>query len=232
MTKKARLAVQWLCYFGLTLLPSILVLGLFLFNRMINQYVLAVTLAGAVFGVFMAVKTVEKMRGLPDDDKTAWWLQTAENRDRAQAESGDRDAQQEKLLGELRGRKDARLPASSGTPAHWRNLDDADLQGQVARLLKKLGRRVQRTGDAEYRGFDLVVDNNTIVKCSARPKKMANAAAQDLLATFRRQPACATAILVWPKGFSARTRYLTRGTDVILWDADNIARLVTARRLA
>ena len=232
MTTRARLAVRWLGFFSLTILPSVLVLGLFFLNRMINPYVLGISLAGAVFGLFMAVKTVESMRGLADDDKTAWWLKTAETRDRAQAQSGERDAGQEKLLDELRGRKDARLPASSAKPAHWRSLDDAALQSQVARLLKKMGRRVQRTGDAEYRGFDLVVDNNTIVKCSAQPKRMANPAAEKLLATFRGQPACTTAILVWPKGFPARTRYLTRSSDVILWDAENIARLVASRRLA
>ncbi len=231
MNTKSRLAVQWLGYFSLTLLPSALVLGFFLFNRMVNQYVLVVSLAGAVFGTFMAIKTVETMRGLHDDDKTAWWLQAAASRDRGLAQSGERDAENEKLLDELRGRKDARLPASSNKPAHWRDLDDAALQGQVARLLKKLGRRVQRTGDADYRGFDLVVDNNAIVKCSAQPKRQAEAAAKALLATFRAQPACSVAVLVWPKGFPARTRYLARGTDLILWDADNIARLVEARRL-
>jgi hypothetical protein len=37
---------------------------------------------------------------------------------------------------------------------------------------------------------------------------------------------------VWPKGFSAAARYLARGSNLILWDADNIARVVRERKLA
>lgn len=89
----------------------------------------------------MAIKTVETMRGLHDDDETTWWLCAAASRDRELAQSGERDAEKENLLDELRGRKDVRLSASSNNPSHWRDLDDAALPGQVARLLKNLGPR-------------------------------------------------------------------------------------------
>ncbi len=95
-----------------------------------------------------------------------------------------------------------------------------------------LGRRVQRSGDSTYRGFDLVIDNNAIVQCGAGSKGDATAVAQDLLTTLRAHPACTAAILVWPKGFPARARYLARGTDLILWDADNISRVVKNNNLA
>jgi hypothetical protein len=77
-----------------------------------------------------------------------------------------------------------------------------------------------------------VIDNNAIVQCGAESKKRATVAAEQLLRTMRANPTCKAAILVWPKGFSARTRYLARGTNLILWDADNIARLVRERNLA
>jgi hypothetical protein len=180
----------------------------------------------------MVFKTVETMRGLPDDEKTQQWLEGAARRDAATADAEDRDAAKEKLLAELRGGKDARLPAASAKPSHWRKLDDATLKSQIIRLLKMLGRRVQRSGDSTFRGFDLVIDNNAIVRCSAGSKGDANAAAQDLLTTVRAHPACTAAILVWPKGLPARTRYLARGTALILWDADNISRVVKNNNLA
>jgi hypothetical protein len=172
------------------------------------------------------------MRGLADDEKTRLWLEAAARKDAATAEAEERDVAKEKLLAELRGGKDARLPAASTKPAYWRALDDAALKSQVVRLLKMLGRRVQRSGDSTYRGFDLVIDNNAIVQCSAGPKRAANAAAQDLLKTVRAHPACTAAVLVWPKGLPARTRYLARGTALILWDADNISRVVKNNKLA
>ena len=76
-----------------------------------------------------------------------------------------------------------------------------------------------------------MIDNNAVVLCSAGPKKEATVAAEKLLATMRANPTCVAAILVWPKGLSAKTRYLARGSNLILWDADNIARLVKDRRL-
>jgi hypothetical protein len=232
MNTRSRLTITWLGYFALVLLPSFLVLGLFLFDRVLNQFVLAGTLLLAVFGAFMAVKTVEAMRGLRDDERTRQWLDAAEQRDKAKSEAEDRDLEKEKLLEELRGGRDARLPAESATPSYWRNLAPEALQSQVVRLLKKLGRRVQRSGDSAYRGFDLVIDNNAVVQCGVEAKKKANQAAEQLLKTMRANPTCQAAILVWPRGFSARTRYLARGTKLILWDADNIARLVRERRLA
>jgi hypothetical protein len=232
MDVRSRLRILSAFYFFLILLPTFLVLGLFLVNRMLNQYVLIATILLAVFGTFMVFKTVEEMRGLPDDEKTQNWLEAAARKDAATAEAEDRDAAKEKLLAELRGRKDARLPKASAKPAYWRGLDDAALKGQVVRLLKLLGRRVQRSGDSAFRGFDLVIDNNAIVQCNAGPKRSANAAAQDLLTTVRAHPACTAAILVWPKGIPARARYLARGTALILWDADNISRVVNNNKLA
>jgi hypothetical protein len=207
-------------------------LGFFFANRMLNQYVLIATIVLAIFGTFMVIKTVETMRGLRDDKKTQQWLDAAARKDAATADAEDRDAEKEKLLAELRGGKDARLPAASAKPAHWRALDDAALKSQIVRLMKMLGRRVQRSGDSTYRGFDLVIDNNAIVQCSAGSKGDAAAAAQHLLTTVRAHPACTAAILVWPKGLPARTRYLARGTDLILWDADNISRVVKNNNLA
>ena len=221
MDLRSRLAIQSAGYFFLILLPTFLVLGLFLANRMLNQYVLIATIGLAVFGTFMVIKTVDTMRGLPDDDKTQKWLEAAARKDAASADDENRDAE-----------KDARLPPASAKPGHWRALDDAALKSQVVRLLKMLGRRVQRSGDSIYRGFDLVIDNKAIVQCSAGPKKGATAAAQDLLTTVRANPACTAAILVWPKGVPARTRYLARGTKLILWDADNISRVVKNNKLA
>jgi hypothetical protein len=232
MDLRLRLAIQSAGYFSLILLPTFLVLGLFFVNRMLNQYVLIATIGLAVFGTFMVIKTVETIRGLPDDEKTQQWLEAAARKDAASANAEDRDAEKEKLLAELRGGKDARLPPASAKPAHWRALDDAALKSQVVRLLKMLGRRVQRSGDSIYRGFDLVIDNKAIVQCSAGPKGGATAAAQDLLTTVRAHPACTAAILVWPKGIPARTRYLARGTKLILWDADNISRVVKNNKLA
>ena len=232
MDVRFRLRIQLAFYFFLILLPTILILGLFFVNRMLNQYVLIATIALAVFGMFMVFKTVETMRGLPDDEKTKHWLEAAARKDTATAEAEERDAAKEKLLAELRGRKDARLPKASAKPAYWRGLDDATLKGQIVRLLKMLGRRVQRSGDSTYRGFDLVIDNNAIVQCDAGPKRGANAAAEDLLSTIRAHPACTAAILVWPKGIPARARYLARGTALIVWDADNISRVVKNNKLA
>jgi hypothetical protein len=232
MDLKSRLTIQWAGYFFLVLLPTFLVLGLFLFDRVLNQYVLVGTVILAVFGAFMSVKTVGTMRGLRDDEKTRQWLDAAARKDAATAMAEDRDAEKEKLLDELRGGKDARLPAASTRPAHWRGLDDAALQSQVVRLLKKLGRRVQRSGDSAYRGFDLVIDNNAVIQCGADSKGKANVAADKLLKTMRANPTCTAAILVWPKGFLAKTRYLARGTNLILWDADNIARLIQDKGLA
>ena len=232
MDLRRRLAVQSAGYFFLIFLPTFLVLGFFFANRMLNQYVLIATIVLAVFGTFMVFKTVETMRGLRDDEKTQQWLEAAARKDAATADAEDRDAAKEKLLAELRGGKDARLPAASAKPAHWRGLDDATLKSQVVRLLKILGRRVQRSGDSTYRGFDLVIDNNAIIRCGAGAKRDANGAAQDLLTTVRAHPACTAAILVWPKGIPARTRYLARGTALILWDADNISRVVKNNNLA
>jgi hypothetical protein len=232
METRSRLTLKGLGYFALVLLPTFLVLGFFLFDRMLSQFVLAGTLILAVFGAFMVMKTVEKLRGVRDDEKTRQWLDAAARRDEAMATAENRDVEKEKLLAELRGRKDARLPAASAKPGHWRGLDPETLQSQVVRLLKMLGRRVQRSGDSAHRGFDLVIDNNAVVQCSADSKKNANVAAEKLLKTLRANPTCRAAILVWPKGFPVRTRYLARGTDLILWDADNIARLVQERNLA
>jgi len=232
MDLKSRLAAQSAGYFFLILLPTFLVLGFFFANRTLNQYVLIVSIVLAVFGTFMIIKTVETMRGLLDDDKTQQWLEAAARKDAAVADAEDRDAEKEKLLAELRGGKDAKLPAASAQPAYWRGLDDAALKNQTIRLLKMLGRRVQRSGDAAFRGFDLVIDNNAIVQCSAGPKGDATAAAQDLLTTVRAHPSCTAAVLVWPKGIPARTRYLARGTVLILWDADNISRVVKNNKLA
>lgn len=232
MQLKARLSIQWLAYFVLVLLPSFAVFGLFLVDKMINPYVLAVLLLLAVFGAFMTVKTVEKMRGIRDDVRTRQWLDAAARRDAATADAEDRDEAKEKLLDELRGRKDATLPKASSTPGHWSKLDDAVLQSQIVRLLKKLGRRVQRSGDSAFRGFDLVIDNNAIVQCGTGPKNKSKVAAERLLKTMRSNPTCRAAILVWPKGFSAGARYLARGSNLILWDADNISRLVQERKLA
>ena len=231
MDTKSRLTLKWLGYFALVLLPTFLVLSFFFFDRMLNQFILAGTTIVAAFGAFMAIKTVETLRGVRDDEKTRQWLDAAARRDLAAA-AQNQDSEKEKLLDELRGRKDARLAAASARPAYWRSLDADALQSQVVRLLKKLGRRVQRSGDSAYRGFDLVIDNNAVVLCGAESKKQANAAAEKLLATLRANPTCKAAILVWPKGFPARTRYLARGTDLILLDADNIARLVQEKRLA
>jgi len=232
MNTRSRLTLKWLGYFGLVLLPTFVVLGLFFVDRMVNQFVLTGTLILAVFGAIMAVKTVEQLRGIRDDDKTRQWLDAAVRRDETLAAAENRDAAKEKLLAELRGRKDARLPAASAKPGHWRSLDPEALQSQVVRLLKMLGRRVQRSGDSAYRGFDLVIDNNAVVLFGADSKSSANVAAVKLLKTLRANPTCKAAILVWPKGFPARSRYLARGTDLILWDADNIARLVRERNLA
>lgn len=232
MDAKSRLTIKWIGYFALVLLPSLLVLGFFLFDRMLNQFVLAGTMVLAVFGAVMTIKTVEKLRSIRDDEKTRQWLDSAARRVEEMAGAENRDAEKEKLLDELRGRKDARLPAASVKPGHWSALDPETLQSQVVRLLKMLGRRVQRSGDSAHRGFDLVIDNNAVVQCGADSKNKAHVAAEQLLKTLRANPTCKAAILVWPKGFPARTRYLARGTDLILWDADNIARLVQERNLA
>ena len=231
MDLRSRLAVQSAGYFLLILLPTFLMLGFFFAGRRLDQRVLIATIVLAFFGTFMAIKTVGTIRGLPDDEKTKQWLDAAARKDAATADAEDRDAEKEKLLAELRGGKDARLPAASAKPAHWRGLDDAALKSQIGRLLKMLGRRVQRSGDSTFRGFDLVIDNNAIVQCGAGPKRDATAAAKDLLTTVRAHPACTAAILVWPKGLPAGTRYLTRSTDVILWDADNISRVVKNNNL-
>jgi hypothetical protein len=232
MERKTRLTIQWIAYFALVLLPSFMVFGLFLVDKIINQYLLAGLLVLAIFGAFMTVKTVEKMRGLRDEDRTRQWLDAAARKDAASAESEDRDAEKEKLLDELRGRKDAKLPTASATPGHWLSLDDAALQSQIARLLKKVGRRVQRSGDSAFRGYDLVIDNDAIVQCGTGPKAQSKVAADQLLKVLRSNPTCTAAVLVWPKGFSAAARYLARGSNLILWDADNIARVVRERKLA
>jgi len=229
---KSRLTVQSVGYFLLILLPSFLVVGFFFANRMLNQYVLIATIVLAIFATFMVFKTVGTMRGLRDDEKTQQWLEAAARKDAAAADAEDRDAEKEKLLSELRGGKDARLPAASTKPAHWRALDDAALRSQIVRMLKMLGRRVQRSGDATFRGFDLVIDNNAIVQCGAGSKGDAAAVAKNLLTTLRANPTCTAAILVWPKGIPVGTRYLARGTNLILWDADNISRVVTNNKLA
>jgi len=194
MNLRSRLTIQAIVYFSLILLPALAVLSLFFFDRMVNQFVLAGMWLLAVVGTFMVVKTVATMRGLRDDEKTRQWLDAAGRRDEANSLAEERDEAKEKRLDELRGRKDARLAGGSAKPTHWLSLDDAGLQGQVARLLKKLGRRVQRTGDSAGRGFDLVVDNNAVVQCSTRPKGEANAAATELLATLRANPTCTAAL--------------------------------------
>ena len=231
MELKSRLTIQWVACFALVLLPSVLILGLFVLDRMINQYVLAVTLLLAVVGAFMSVKTVNKMRGIRDDERTRQWLDAAARRDATASQALQRDAEQEKLLGELRGHKDATLPKTSASPGYWMTLDDAALQSQIVRLLKMLGRRVQRSGDSAFRGFDLVIDNNAIVQCGSGPKGESKVAALQLLETLRSNPTCTAAILVWPKGLTAGARYLARGSNLILWDADNIARLVQDKKL-
>ena len=91
---------------------------------------------------------------------------------------------------------------------------------------------MQRSGDSAFRGYDLVIDNNAIVQCGAGPKGKSKVEAEQLLKTLRANPTCTAAILVWPKGFSAGARYLARGSNMILWDADNIARLVQDKKLA
>lgn len=232
MQLKTRLTIQWLVCFSLVLLPSFLVTGFFLVDKMLNQYVLVGMILLAVVAAFMAVKTVEKMRGIRDDERTRQWLDAAARKAAATAGAEDRDAEKEKLLDELRGQKDAKLPKASATPGHWLNLDDAALQSQIVRLFKKLGRRVQRSGDSAFRGYDLVIDNNAIVQCGAGPKGKSKVEAEQLLKTLRANPTCTAAILVWPKGFSAGARYLARGSNMILWDADNIARLVQDKKLA
>ncbi len=232
MRARTRLTLQWIGYFSLTLLPSAVVLILFLMNRVLVTPVLIAGIGLAAFGAFKAITTIERMRGLRDDERTVQWLEIANRRDRAIAEARDGAVADEKLLAELRGHKDARLPAASAKPSYWRGLDESVLLGQTVRLLKMLGRRVQRTGDSAHRGFDLVIDNNAIVQCGSEPKRMADRAAHELLKTLRAHPACTAAILVWPKGFPAKTRYLARSSDLILWDADNIARLVREQRLA
>ena len=231
MDLRSRLTVQSAGYFLLILLPTFLMLGFFFAGRRLDQRVLIATIVLAFFGTFMTIKTVGTIRGLPDDEKTRQWLDAAARKDAATADAEDRDAEKAKLLAELRGGKDARLPAASAKPAHWRALDDAALKSQIVRLLKMLGRRVQRSGDSTFRGFDLVIDNNAILQCGAGPKGDATAAAKNLLTTVRAHPACTAAILVWPKGLPAGTRYLTRSTDVILWDADNISRVVKNNNL-
>ena len=55
------LTLKWLGYFGLVLLPSFLVLGLFFVDRRVNPFVFTATLMLAVFGAFMAVKSVEQV---------------------------------------------------------------------------------------------------------------------------------------------------------------------------
>lgn len=232
MKLKTRLSIQWLISFLLILLPVFVVVGLFFIDKMLSQIVLAGLWVVAVVGTVVAVKTVEKMRGLRDDERTIQWLDFARRRDASTAVAEGRDQANEKLVDELRGGKDARLPAGSGVPKYWFGLDDAALQSQVVRLLKKLGRRVQRSGDSAGRGFDLVVDNNAIVRCGAGAKGEANRTAQELLMALRANPTCVAAIVVWPKGFPAKTRYLARGSNLILWDADNIARLVKREKLA
>ena len=232
MDLRLRLKVQLVVCFLLILQPTFLVLGFFFANRMLNEYVLIATIGLAIFATYMVVRTVGKIRGLPDDEKTRRWLEAAKRKDATAAEAEDRDAEKKKLLAELRGVKDARLPAASTKPAHWCALDDAALKSQVVRLLKMLGRRVQRSGDSTSRGFDLVIDNSAIVQCGAGSKGDSTALAKDLLATLRAHPACTAAILVWPKGFPARARYLGRGTNLILWDADNISRVVKNNHLA
>ena len=232
MQLKTRLTIQWIAYFALVLLPSVVVFSLFLVDKLINQYVLAGLIVLAIFAAFMTVKTVEKMRGVRDDDRTRQWLDAALRKDAATSEAEDRDAEKEKLLEELRGGKDAKLPKASATPGHWLNLDDEALQRQIVRLLKKLGRRVQRSGDSAFRGFDLVIDNNAVVQCGTGPKGKSKVAAEQLLKVLRSNPTCTAAVLVWPKGLSAGARYLARGSNLILWDADNIARLVQERKLA
>jgi hypothetical protein len=232
MQLRTRLTIQWIAYFGLVLLPSVVVVGLFLVDKLINQYLLVGLIVLAIGGAFMTIKTVEKMRGVRDDERTRQWLDAALRKDAVSAEAEDRDAEKEKLLEELRGGKDAKLPKASSTPGHWLNLDDQDLQRQIVRLLKKLGRRVQRSGDSAFRGFDLVIDNNAIVQCGTGPKGRSKVAAEQLLNVLRSNPTCTAAVLVWPKGLSAGARYLARGSNLILWDADNIARLVQERKLA
>jgi hypothetical protein len=87
--------LQWLGYFSLTLLPSALVLILFLMNRVLGTPALFAGVGLAAFGTFMAIKTIERLRGLRDDEKTVQWLEAAVRRDRAVAEARDGDAKDE-----------------------------------------------------------------------------------------------------------------------------------------
>ena len=63
-------------------------------------------------------------------------------------------------------------------------------------------------------------------------KREAHAAADKLSNFLRANPNCNAAILICPDGFTARTRYFSEGSSLILWDADNIARLVNEEKLA
>jgi hypothetical protein len=92
MDLRSRLRIQLAGYYFLILLPSFLVVGLFFFSRMLNQYVVIATVLGAVIGAFMVIKTVDTMRGLRDDEKTRNWLEAAVRKDAAIAEAEERDA--------------------------------------------------------------------------------------------------------------------------------------------
>ena len=232
MNARTRLMAQACGFFSLIMLPTVLVMIQFLRNKRLNSVVFAGSIVLATFGLIMVVRIVAKLRGFRDDVRTRAWLEAMQRRTEAAADMKDAKDKDSKLLAELRGQVRARLSPSAKQPSHWKGLDDKDLQHHLIQLLRLLGRRVQRAGDSAAGAFDLVVDNSAIVSCRAQSKSDAKAAAERLSKFLRANPNCSAAILVCPNGFAAQTRYFTEGSSLILWDADNIARLVTEEKLA
>ena len=216
MSYRVRVWTQWAGYFLLVMSPSLLVVLWLVFGVRLNRGLQSVLIVVALAGFVGAQGTVEKLRSVAEDDKIRSWLAAARRRDKTTAGA---------MI------DDDPLPAEMGKQAHWRRIDGEKLERALARVLRRLGRRVQRAGDLRHKGIDLVVDGSTIVQFTADGKRATSLEVQGLYAVRRSYPVCRTAILVSPKGFARGARKQADDTSMILLDAGNIARLVRDEEL-
>jgi HJR/Mrr/RecB family endonuclease len=108
--------------------------------------------------------------------------------------------------------------------AFWALLSGAELEAELAAVLRALGHVVVETGGPGDEGVDLLVDGHTVVQCKRHAQPTSIAVAEALLES-KQQCRAARARLVSTSGVTGEAARFCHAHGIEVWDLSALVRL-------
>ena len=219
--------IEWSFYVLLTLLPVFVVLYMYLFGEGFKLPIWIVSVLIALLGFWRAQAVVRKMRSSELVGKFEEWMLAAEEQKKTarSSASGSPGPAATDRIPTASQNELVKISQQYVQQRFWKSLVGPNLRREVGKLFHWLGRQVRRTAARRGLAEGLMLNADTYVVFADTGKKSTADDAKMVDDIVNSDPSLRWAMLVSPLGFKRAARSYAEKRQLILLDAEALARL-------